>query len=228
MSPNMLPWEIADPVESSVTRAARTVLIAGALALLATGCSGGGKNGSAPQSGLKVGNLTLAAPAGWKVNKDMFPDSFRVVVSGTCKADDDIANQNGCPGFQVLGASYVTPDEQNGPPVSPYDPAETHAGQFVQDAGYNCPADPKLRGTGKAQGAKLVKQATATVGGRTAEYREWRIACYTRGPEVGEPLKKTGTVYTERDWYLAAAKILIVDEWNTPGLDQLLAKATWK
>lgn len=33
--------------------------------------------------------------------------------------------------------------------------------------------------------------------------------------------------FQQRDWYLPESKILIVDEYSTPGLAQILAAATW-
>jgi hypothetical protein len=178
-------------------------------------------------NGLTVGGFSLATPAGWTVRKDEDEaDSFHLVVSGTC-TDDGAAQLSGCKSIAVLGPSYVKPDEDDGPPLQPYDPAETHSGQYVQDEGYACPADTKLRAGTAQRGAKLVRKGTEPVGGKQAVYREWTVTCFTKDPESGEPLKKTATAYTERDWYLADAKVLIVDEWDTPNLAGLLAKATW-
>jgi hypothetical protein len=214
-----------------LTRTLAAALVAGGLVLSATACSGGGKDpkpsggAAAGGKGLAIGKLSIAAPTGWQVKQAQSPDSFRVVVSGTCPDDPD--KQSACKGFQLLGVSHVQPDENEGLPIQPYQLGEPHAAQYVQDEGYDCPADPKLRGADKSLGARLVGQGTATVGTQKAEYREWNIPCYTRGPNIGEPDKKTTVSYTERDWYLAASKTLIVDEWNTPNLKTLLAKATW-
>ncbi len=70
---------------------------------------------------------------------------------------------------------------------------------------------------------------TRLVGGRTAEYHEWRVPCHERTGTYKYGIgAATGVVYTERTWYLPREKVLILDEWNTPGLASVLAKATWK
>jgi hypothetical protein len=214
-----------------MTRALIAGLAAGALLPVVAACDGGtdpkaqGGPGGGTAGRLKVGGLSLAAPAGWQVKGTESPDSFRVVVSGTCP--DAPEPQSACRGFQLLGASHVTPDEDEGLPLEPYRPAEPYAAQYIQGEGYDCPADPRLRAAGTELGARLTGQGTAMVGGRQAVYREWSIPCYTRGPNIGEAEKKTAVSYTERDWYLAGTRTLIVDEWGTPGLKDLLAKGTW-
>jgi hypothetical protein len=212
-----------------VTRTLTAGLAAGGLLFSATACDGGkdpkGSGGAGGGKGLAIGRLSIAAPTGWQVKRTESPDSFRVVVTGTCP--DPPGRQSACKGFQLLGASHVLPDENDGLPIQPYRLDEPYAGQYVQDEGYDCPADPRLRGADKSLGARLVGQGTAAVGAQKAEYREWSIPCYTRGPNVGEPDKKTGVSYTERDWYLAGSQTLIVDEWKTPNLKDLLAKGAW-
>ena len=36
-----------------------------------------------------------------------------------------------------------------------------------------------------------------------------------------------GPSFVQRYWYLAQPRLLILDEWDTPGLDKILAKAEW-
>ena len=60
------------------------------------------------------------------------------------------------------------------------------------------------------------------VGGEDAVYREWRVRCVdarTSEPEKG---------YLQRIWYLEKPGILVVDEWSTPGLEEVLAAARFK
>jgi hypothetical protein len=52
------------------------------------------------------------------------------------------------------------------------------------------------------------------------------------GPSVGPASLRhaAGVVsyfFQQRDWYLPVEKILIMDEYSTPGLGQILAAATW-
>lgn len=56
---------------------------------------------------------------------------------------------------------------------------------------------------------------------RTADYTVWQFAC--DGPK-STPIFD----FEQRDWYLPVEDILIVDEYETPGLAQVLATATWQ
>jgi hypothetical protein len=213
-------------------------LIAAFAVLAAAGCSSGG-GGSAPTlpdeppdsptpTAKPVARLSLKLPAGWTRLADTDQsDSFHLVLSGRC-SDDGAAQISGCRSIAVLGPSYVRPDAENGPPVQPYRLTETHAGQYQQDEGYACPADPELRAGTVKLGATLVRQATVKIGGHSAAFREWTVPCYTKNPDTGQPGTKTATAYTERDWYVADLNTLIVDEWKTSGLPKLLTKATWR
>jgi hypothetical protein len=64
--------------------------------------------------------------------------------------------------------------------------------------------------------AVLKHKETVTVGGKQASYMEWTIPC------------SSGASYVQRLWWLPREKILIDDEWNTPGLAAILKNATWK
>lgn len=211
--------------------------VACAVALTATACMGGGGSkqsgssdpgqGATPSAKPPAATLNIALPKGWAKLPDQQKDSYHLVVSGKC-SDDGGGQISGCHSVQVLGQSYVTPDpnDQNAPPVQPFAITAPHAAQYVQDAGYECPLKSSQRAGNVSQGAKLTEQGTAKVAGETAQYREWEIPCWTEDPNSGQPIKKSGLTYTERDWYLASRRILIVDEWKTPGLTSLLEKAT--
>lgn len=218
-------------------------VVAVTVVLAASGCGGGSGGGSggdsaAPQPSDTAptsvatavsGKLTITPPSGWRrLDDQQQKDSYHLVISGTC-GYDGAAQLSGCHSVHVLGASYVAPNPEsdNALPIQSYNPDEPHAGQYLQDNGYECPADKKLRAATKKQGAKLIKQGTAQVGGKTAQYREWEIPCWTKDPESGQPKTKSGTVYTERDWYVTDEKVLIVDEWKTAALQGLLTKAAW-
>lgn len=226
------------PSVTSVKRHLSLGAVACALVLAGTGCGSGGNGGTAsPQPSNTAptgaatavsGRLTIPPPQGWQRRDDAQKDSYHLVISGTC-TDDGAAQLSGCHSVHVLGAAYVAPNPEgdNALPVQPYSLTEPHAGQYVQDTGYQCPADKKLRAASTKEGAKLVKQGTELVGGKTAQYREWTIPCWTREPESGQPKTRSATAYTERDWYVADEKVLIVDEWKTAALKGLLANATW-
>ena len=82
-----------------------------------------------------------------------------------------------------------------------------------------CPQDRD--GLAETTPSRPVRRGTAKVGGKDAVYREWRIRCVdarTGKPEAG---------YLQRVWYLKPAGILVVDEWSTTGLGEVLAAATF-
>lgn len=228
---------------AGVGRFRRLASVAGvvcALALSVAACndSGGSSQGSSsPEpsdtapTGVATavsGKLTITPPKGWERMVDQQADSYHLVMSGKC-TDDGAAQLSGCKAIHVLGASYVAPNPNGDQaiPVQPFALTEPHAGQYVQDTGYQCPLNKSLRAAATKNGAKLVKQGTEQVGGKPAQYREWLIPCWTRDAESGLPKARTATSYTERDWYVTDQKILIVDEWKTAALKDLLAKATW-
>jgi hypothetical protein len=64
---------------------------------------------------------------------------------------------------------------------------------------------------------------SAVTSTRTADYTVWQFGCETAGP-ASTPV----FYFQQRDWYLPVSNILIVDEYSTPGLAQILATATWK
>ncbi|WP_344589421.1 hypothetical protein [Actinomadura vinacea] len=74
-----------------------------------------------------------------------------------------------------------------------------------------------------AKPVSVQKQAQVSIGGRPAQYKEWRMECYG-GPAGTE---KSGVYFTQRLWYLAARKLIIVDEFDTPNLSAILDQAKW-
>ncbi|MFA1538948.1 hypothetical protein [Actinomadura monticuli] len=85
---------------------------------------------------------------------------------------------------------------------------------------------PGHRGIGvEGDRDRPARAGTAAVGTRQAQYREWRLRCsFWTGPKQFQP---AGPSYVQRYWYLTEPRLLILDEWDTPGLDQILAKAAW-
>ncbi|MBO0836420.1 MAG: hypothetical protein J2P28_13070 [Actinobacteria bacterium] len=56
--------------------------------------------------------------------------------------------------------------------------------------------------------------------GRTANYTVWPFTCndLTTGAHLGS--------FEQRDWYLPVSKVLIVDQYQTPGLATVLKDAS--
>ena len=149
--------------------------------------------------------LTIPLGQGWRAGGG--GDHVEVATSRACRRS---AGGVDCPGFLLLGPSQIAIGNQ----LAPYDPDRVwHPGAGVE----GCPRDRD--GLAEVSPAKPARQGVAKVGGRDAVYREWRVGCVDA--RTGEP--RTG--YTQRVWYLKGPRILVVDEWSTPGLKEALAAA---
>jgi hypothetical protein len=151
--------------------------------------------------------LTLRLRGPWRAGGG--GDQVQVVTGRACRRS---AGGVDCPGFLLLGPSQIAIASE----LAPFDPDKVwHPGAGVE----GCPQDRD--GLAETTPARPARQGAAKVGGKHAVYREWRIGCVDA--RTGKP--KTG--YTQRLWYLKPAGILVVDEWSTPGLDEVLASATF-
>ncbi|MEU5879280.1 serine/threonine-protein kinase [Spirillospora sp. NPDC047279] len=192
-----------------------------------------------PGKPLTFGRLSLRVPPAWKSRTLPVIDgqtqvrktpNHRINVPGRCrvpsiitKLDEregttrDQANSynNYCPSFAVIMTPYRNDGETG---WDTFDIKATFAPET--EAAHVCPPRADLFGI---QEPKLVKRGLAPVGGRQAEYREWRIGC----AEITPKFVRTNVSFVQRLWYLPQTKVLIVDEWNTPGLDKILKEATW-
>ncbi|MFD0691707.1 serine/threonine-protein kinase [Actinomadura fibrosa] len=194
---------------------------------------------------MTVGRLSLRVPDHWKVYGiphggtavgDETPpppatDSFYVRTWRTCGKQEPVnasisPGQTWCPGWRVLGPSFF--DDSGSYVAGRYRASDTYASLFGQDEGMSCPGHENLRAVGVRDGAVLVANRLAPMGTRKAEYREWRVPCYTRGGLDGYgPTDRTRFSYVERIWYLPQSKILVVDVWDTPNLERILRDTRW-
>jgi len=151
--------------------------------------------------------MTLRLRDSWRAGGG--GDQVAVAASRACRRS---AGGVDCPGFLLLGPTQIAIADQ----LSPYDPERVwHPGAGVE----GCPADRD--GLAELTPSRPSRRGVVKVGGRNATYREWRITCVdvkTGKPEAG---------YVQRVWHLPAARILIVDEWSTPGLGRVLAAASF-
>ena len=149
--------------------------------------------------------LTIRLGRGWRAGGG--GDQVEVATSRACRRS---AGRVDCPGFLLLGPSQIAIASE----LTPYDPDQVwHPGSGVE----GCPQDRD--GLAEVTPTKPAKRGMAKVGGKDAVYREWRVSCVDA--RTGEPEAS----YTQRVWYLKASKILVVDEWSTPGLGEALATA---
>ena len=149
--------------------------------------------------------MTIRLQRGWRAGGA--GDHVEVAASRACRRS---AGGVDCPGFLLLGPTQIAIASQ----LAPFDPDKVwHPGAGVE----GCPADRD--GLAEVTPASPAKRGLAKVGGKPAVYREWRIGC------VDARTGKAETAYLQRVWYLKASGILVVDEWRTPGLAEVLAAA---
>ncbi|MFG2005394.1 serine/threonine-protein kinase [Spirillospora sp. NPDC048911] len=193
----------------------------------------------APGKNLTFGKLSLRLPLDWKSvempmkdvrTQAVLPSNWRVNFPGPCRVPkivqknnesrgvkpEDVKDYNNfCPSFAVIQTPYRNDGEKGWDKFS-------ISGTFAPEteAFHVCPPNTELQGVEKNG---IVRRGLAPIGGRKAEYREWKIGCSVMIPKY----EKRNVSFIQRIWYLPQSKVLIVDEWNTPGLAKILEKATW-
>ncbi|WP_084965688.1 hypothetical protein [Thermoactinospora rubra] len=181
---------------SLMTAAAAVLLLTPAAAQAATG-----------YRTLKLRNgQTLQLPDHWKVYGK--GDWIRV-VTGRCAKPEAPYGTPECVSFWVLGPKAIKVGNEAFRPYTgkhPFYPATD-----VQP----CPHDDRWGQAFTLKGRK----GLAPVGDRTALYRAWNFRC------VNMSNGKTTKKYVQREWYLPKSKILILDQFATPGLAGVLKNA---
>jgi len=179
-----------------------------AAAATTTTAPAGGQAGAPAGGPLTFRAMTIRLWPGWRATRDGV-DQVTVATGGSCRRSPGGVD---CPGFLLLGPSQIAIANKLGP----YDPERVwHPGTGVE----GCPADRD--GLAEQTPKRPRTRGFARVGPRTAVYREWTVPCL----DVGTMKPKTG--YRQRVWYLPSSGILVVDEWSTPGLERVLAAATF-
>ncbi|NUW38395.1 hypothetical protein HTZ77_44425 [Nonomuraea sp. SMC257] len=165
---------------------------------------------AAPAQQLKLRNgLTLYIPIEWRVY-GMGTDAVQV-VTGKCRKPQGWGSSE-CDAFYVFGPSYIKRGAEGFGAYTGKRPFYTASD--VQP----CPANHRwgeIVGTGVKRGLRQVGP------GHKAAYNEWASKCvsYANGA--------TKSRFTQREWYLPKSRILVVDQWNTPGLADTLKHADW-
>ncbi|WP_405147335.1 hypothetical protein OG589_07320 [Sphaerisporangium sp. NBC_01403] len=193
--------------------ASAAVLAAPAAASAASGPSAAGASSSSPASATKTfyfQGMNLKIPAGWKVHRN---GNSVVVVTGKCKKPEPFAPN--CQGFWVFGAKAITKVPVGGGFIT-----YTGKEQFYPFSGIvPCPFNAK---TSWYPGEKATSTGLRQVGlGHKAKYTAWPNQCVTNNGG-----RRTAS-FTQQEWFLPTSKILVVDVWNTPGLSNVLKRATW-
>ncbi|KFZ83442.1 serine/threonine protein kinase [Amycolatopsis sp. MJM2582] len=168
-----------------------------------------GTSSAPPAQGVtdvSAGALTLHLPQGWS---EVSQGLEKVLVAPGCPDPKKYFNCK-----YVL----VTDNTQRSAEQPPYRPGEFYR-RSAGGRACNAAGRKDLRQEGDAA---RTASATAPVGGATATYEEWTIQCVPRGQTGGSG----ETQVTQRIWFLADRQIVVMDEWRTPGVEELLRTAT--
>ncbi|NUP03935.1 MAG: hypothetical protein HOW71_32800 [Nonomuraea sp.] len=165
---------------------------------------------AAPAQELRLrGGLTLYIPIEWRVYRH---GGDVQVVTGRCAKPRGWPSAE-CDSFYVLGPGSIKRGAEGFGPYTGKNPFYTASD--VQP----CPFNSKW---GEAIGPKVTRGYRQVGPGHKAAYNAWRATCssYSSGGVKGR--------FTQREWFLPKSKILVVDQWSTPGLADTLKYADWK
>ncbi|MCT9935281.1 hypothetical protein N5079_34270 [Planotetraspora sp. A-T 1434] len=157
--------------------------------------------------------LTLTIPKSWKVY-EQYKDWLRVVTGKCASLGTELFGfrDSGCHSFWVMGPKAIKVGHE-------FFNAYTPDGPFypATDVG-PCPYDEHLYMGQSKLAAKGLRQIGP---GHKAYYRKWAGTCVT------QTTFKVKGHYNQREWFLPTSKILVIDQWDTPGLTSILKNATW-
>jgi hypothetical protein len=164
---------------------------------------------------LRLGPLILHVPASWHISYRDAQGGY-TVTTGAC-AGDAYLDPLSCPGFNLIAGATPTAD-------APGIGAQTYMpGRFPWNPSTGVlPCPGKTSGLQTTPSQPLSNGYAPVTAGRTADYTTWEIGC-----DVTSVHGPPAFYFQQRDWYLPESEILVVDQWSTPGLAQILATATW-
>ena len=157
---------------------------------------------------LDVGPLTIAGPRTWTQRSQ---GSEQVIVD-SAECADPVKYFN-CPYFMVTDNTKANSEQPAYEPGKPY--RRSANGRACNAAGRK-----DLWQDGEST---LEESATTQVGGRDAVFERWTVECVPRGSAGGA----SGVRITQRIWFVPSSNVVIVDEWNVPGLPENLNSAEW-
>ncbi|WP_283135092.1 hypothetical protein [Rhizohabitans arisaemae] len=149
--------------------------------------------------------LTLTVPKSWKAY-NLGHDQVQIVTGSCTRTGYD---ESGCDSFWVMGPKQIQIGNEL---LAPYTPDEAF---YTSTGVVSCPFDKNSSFGGSFE---LAGKGLRQIGpGHKAHYRNWKTQC-----DSGKVKR-----FYQREWYLPKSQILILDQWNTPGLPTILRNATW-
>jgi hypothetical protein len=168
-------------------------------------------------------NMRIFVPGDWHVKR---VSADMVGVATTCSPQSYWDTP--CTSFWLVGGNKLGKGYKDGSITfdegSPYYP-----GTGIEP----CRGESTLQAPGKGDnlwrddGHSQITSGLRAVGSHKASYHEWRIQCShftSSGTSGSQPV----TSFTQSTWGLPTSGTLVVSDWNVPGLNKILADASWK
>ncbi|MFJ8910529.1 protein kinase [Amycolatopsis sp. NPDC102389] len=190
---------VCDPTEVTIAYP-RLLDLMSPTVLNLLGLANGGTQGKRTKED-NVGAFTITTPEHWWLLSSAPIERYLVTA--------DQCSNSGMQPFHCAGVVFS--DNSRVDPATPaYEPGKP----------YNRSNGPRpchsLGAPGETQGSPVLQtKELRPVGTKRAAYEEWRLTC------------SGGGTVTQRVWFLPKTQLVIVDEWNTPGLDKILEEARW-
>ncbi|MFC9250690.1 protein kinase domain-containing protein [Amycolatopsis thailandensis] len=190
---------VCDPTEVTTEYARLSDLLSPSVRNL-LGLANGGTQGERTKED-NVGAFTITTPEKWWLLSSA-PIERYLVTADQCSND-------GMQPFHCAGVVF-SDNSRIDAATPPYEPGKP----------YNRSNGPRpchsIGAPGETQGSPILqKKDLRPIGTKKAAYEEWRLTC------------SGGGAVTQRVWFLPKTQLVIVDEWNTPGLDKILEEARW-
>jgi hypothetical protein len=163
--------------------------------------------------------MKLQLPQTWKTTTFTFDTGDQVGISpgNGCHIGDYW--QTGCPHVRIMGSKSITFYFGDGSPYNTKSGGYFPAGGIMQ-----CPGTKLwMYGLSPTYGRSTWK--AVRIGGRDARYWQFQVPCGPKMP-TGTADKATFS-FTQREWYLPQAKILVITNGPIPGWDAILTAAQW-
>ncbi|MDA8370395.1 MAG: serine/threonine-protein kinase [Nocardiopsaceae bacterium] len=195
-----------------------------------------GKAGEQETQEVGYRNMTLELPGEWEVEarEEEFPvwgsaDGrgdvgewlfIRTDPDGSCAEPDWWGGHYECPHLKILGPTGIAVGYGSGP-------VDENTPVYPSNQPYGC--DPSYDTTAPEPADVLAprRESLADMGDRKAFYRVWSVSCTDSG-EDNVSVDGPTVYYEQRYWLLPESQILIVDNYQTRGLADILEDASFE
>lgn len=169
---------------------------------------------------LRLGSLVLHVPHGWRVSYADGHGDYSVGLNCTSGSLFGSMTGSACPSFSLISNAGAT--QGGGLTTQAY----SLGGPYQPSTGVlGCPGKPGPHWERLSPKPSHYQGFAHVTPGKTAYYSNWTIGCGRAGANgVATP----SFYFQQLDWYLPVSKVLIMTEYNIPGLANILASASWR